>query len=304
MNNMKCLITASVVALMTASAAQAADIKVPQEIGETIVVAPAFSWTGFYLGGQIGGFSSKTSFSSLADGDSKKWFPLDKKLSPKPSGFIGGFYAGSNVDLGNGLILGVDTDVVFSGRKDTRNDTMTSELGKDKNNNVPTGAKDNGNPKPEKEPGKEPGKEPEKEPEKESDVKFTKYDHTLKAKWAGATRVRIGFAADRIMPYVAGGVAYTQLQDTFTTLTGIQKIPVQKADGKDEETSGKSNTVDESKTMIGYTLAAGVDFAMTDNVLLRAEYRYSDFGKKKLHNDKFEVNYKANDFRVGVAYKF
>ncbi|AQX26093.1 outer membrane protein [Bartonella sp. Raccoon60] len=297
MNNMKCLITTSVVALITASAVQAADIRVPQEIGETIVVAPAFSWTGFYLGAQIGGFSSKTSFSGPADDDSKKWLPLDKKLSPKPSGFIGGFYAGSNVDLGNGLILGVDTDVVFSGQKDTKNDKVTSELDKDNNNNnAPAGAKDNGKP--------EAGKEPEKEPEKEKDVKFTKYDHTLKAKWAGATRIRIGFAADRIMPYVAGGVAYTQLQDTFTTLTGIKKVPAQKAEGTDKETFGKSNTVDESKTMIGYTLAAGVDFAMADNVLLRAEYRYSDFGKKKLHNDKFEVNYKANDFRVGVAYKF
>ncbi len=31
---------------------------------------------------------------------------------PKPSGFIGGIYLGSNVDFGNVLILGVETDAV------------------------------------------------------------------------------------------------------------------------------------------------------------------------------------------------
>ncbi|WP_407965640.1 outer membrane protein [Bartonella sp. C271] len=277
--NIKCLMTASVVALMTASAAQAADITVPQEVGETIVVAPAFSWTGFYFGGQIGGFSSKTSFSSRDSDDLDKWNPVNKALSSKPSGFMGGFYAGSNVDLGNGLILGVDTDVVLSGQKDTKEHTVAVEL---------------------KDPDAK--KQREDKPESEKDAEITKYNHTLKEKWAGATRVRIGFAADRIMPYVAGGVAYTQVQDTLETSVSQGKMPVQRADEK--EPSSQTSTVDESKTMIGYTLAAGVDFAMTDNVMLRAEYRYSDFGKKKLHNDKFEVSYKANDFRVGVAYKF
>ncbi|WP_019220641.1 outer membrane protein [Bartonella senegalensis] len=118
--------------------------------------------------------------------------------------------------------------------------------------------------------------------------------HTLKQNWAGATRVRIGFAVNRFMPYVAGGIAYTQLEDTVSI-----------SFKKDGERVGPSKTLtDEKKTMIGYTLGGGVDFAMTDNVLLRAEYRYSDFGKKKFAKEKLEINYKTNDFRVGVAYKF
>ncbi|EJF83132.1 outer membrane beta-barrel protein [Candidatus Bartonella washoeensis] len=118
--------------------------------------------------------------------------------------------------------------------------------------------------------------------------------HTLKQNWAGATRVRIGFAADRIMPYIAGGIAYTQLQDTVS-------ISLKK---QGEQTISSKDLIDETKTMIGYTIGGGVDFAMTDNVLLRAEYRYSDFGKKKFAKEKLEINYKTNDFRVGVAYKF
>ncbi|AQX20152.1 hypothetical protein [Bartonella sp. WD16.2] len=41
------------------------------------------------------------------------------------------------------------------------------------------------------------------------------YNHTLNQKWSGATRVCIGFAADRVMPYIAGGVSCVQLQDIF-----------------------------------------------------------------------------------------
>ncbi|WP_375652652.1 MULTISPECIES: outer membrane protein, partial [unclassified Bartonella] len=114
----------------------------------------------------------------------------------------------------------------------------------------------------------------------------------FKQKWAGATRVRIGFAAaDRIMPYVAGGVAYTQLEAAH----GEVKV------GDKTFVSGSS---DETATMVGFTIGGGLDFAVTDNVLLRAEYRYSDYGKKKFFAKEKEYNFRTNDFRVGVAYKF
>ncbi|WP_375654435.1 MULTISPECIES: outer membrane beta-barrel protein [unclassified Bartonella] len=118
--------------------------------------------------------------------------------------------------------------------------------------------------------------------------------HTFKQNWGGATRVRIGFAADRFMPYLAGGIAYGQFQDTVS-------ISVKDEDGR---VVSSKNLADETKTMIGYTLGGGVDFSLLDNVIVRAEYRYSDFGKKKFAKEKLEVNYKTNDFRVGVAYKF
>ncbi|WP_244591425.1 outer membrane protein, partial [Bartonella bovis] len=116
--------------------------------------------------------------------------------------------------------------------------------------------------------------------------------NTLKQKWSGATRVRIGFAADRILPYIAGGVAYTQLQNTYSRSIEIFGREI------------RSSSVSDTKMMVGYTLGGGVDFAMADNVILRAEYRYSDFGKQKFAKDKLEIDYQTNDFRVGVAYKF
>lgn len=276
--NMKWLITASAFAFVSVSAAQAADVIVPPSPTPVapVIVAPTFSWTGFYFGGQIGGFSGKTKMDILAKGQR---IPVSDDYLPKLSGFMGGLYAGSNIDLGNGLILGVDTDIMWSNKDDTKTGktyviapehiNYINKVLKDASINIDKDALKAGSKRT--------------------------HGFTLKEKWAGATRVRIGFAAERIMPYVAGGIAYTQLQDsTFISITE-----------KDSDKVIASGTLsDETKTLVGYTLGVGADLAMTNNIVVRAEYRYSDFGKKKFSNDKYETSYKTNDFRVGVAYKF
>ncbi|WP_212111199.1 outer membrane protein [Bartonella queenslandensis] len=276
--NMKWLITASAFAFVSVSAAKAADVVVPPSPTPVapVIVAPTFSWTGFYFGGQIGGFSGKTKMDILAKGQK---IPVSDDYLPKLSGFMGGLYAGSNIDLGNGLILGVDTDIMWSNKDDTKTGktyviapehiNYINKLLKDASINVSQDAL-----KP--------------------SFKRT-HSFTFKEKWAGATRVRIGFAAERIMPYVAGGIAYTQLQD-------IASISITDKDSDKVIASGTLS--DETKTLVGYTLGVGADLAMTNNIIVRAEYRYSDFGKKKFSNDKYETSYKTNDFRVGVAYKF
>ncbi|ENN92486.1 outer membrane protein [Bartonella bovis] len=273
--NTKCLITASILTLVTSSVVQAENSTISQESTSVSLsnVAPTFSWTGFYFGGQIGGFSSKTSLNlNYFKGiNSKKLSSIEKDLLPKLSGFIGGLYAGANFDLNNSLVLGVDTDIIWSDKKDTKVIKRSAYRMQD-------------GPKLQRENNKV-----EAVDIKHLLEKFTvTYSHTLKQKWAGATRVRIGFAADRIMPYIAGGVAYTQLQDIF--LASIE--------------AKEDKVVDETKAMIGYTFGGGIDFAMTDDFILRAEYRFSNFGKKKFVKDKFEIDYKTNDFRVGVSYKF
>ncbi|WP_156850898.1 porin [Bartonella refiksaydamii] len=301
--NIKSLMTTSVIALISASAVQAADVIIPRE-SAPVITAPAFSWTGFYLGAQIGGFSSKVEITDPAT--KNKLFSKDD--TPKPSGFIGGIYAGSNIDLGSGLILGVETDAVWADRGETKTISVLHDHEVEKPN-----VGGNGVQKPNVE-----GNEVQKPNVEGNGVQkpnvdgngvgqalrirdaavlasaTTKGSFTFKEKWSGATRVRIGFAAaDRIMPYIAGGVAYAQMQ-------GISTVSGTDASGKKVSTK----EADKTMTMVGFTIGGGVDFAMTDNVLLRAEYRYSDYGKKKFEKDDAEFNYKTNDFRVGVAYKF
>ncbi|WP_260480131.1 outer membrane protein [Bartonella quintana] len=298
--NMKFII-GSVFAFIPASVVQAADVIVPQQSEQVIppvIASPPFSWTGFYFGGQIGGFSSKISamtsdvaspyvdnlFFPDEESKNKKWVSVEKKYMPELSGFIGGGYTGANLELGNGFILGVETDILLSKRKDTK--TVVFSDKSDQKITLVEGTKGETDGHTEEDSlGQLIGVSRLKEAEENS----LTVSHTLKQKWTGATRVRVGFPVERMMPYISGGVAYGQFQDVFSmSITG------EDAD---------FTTVDDTKAMIGYTLGGGVDFAMTDHFIVRAEYRYSDFGKKKFQ-ERIELNYKTNDFRVGVAYKF
>lgn len=118
-------------------------------------------------------------------------------------------------------------------------------------------------------------------------------DAKVKQEWEGATRIRLGYSADRFLPYIAGGVAYAKVKSSVNSKDsfGVNVLPSR---------SG-------SDTFVGWTVGAGVDYAVTDNLLLRLEYRYTDFGSEDFGGaDTLRVNtdYKTNDVRVGVAYKF
>lgn len=97
-------------------------------------------------------------------------------------------------------------------------------------------------------------------------------------RWNGATRARIGYAFDRFLVYGAGGVAYAS---TKATVAGV---------GKD------------TKTNVGWTVGGGAEYAITDNVATRVEYRYTDYGSDKYDFGKA----KQDEQRVlaGVSYKF
>lgn len=122
-----------------------------------------------------------------------------------------------------------------------------------------------------------------------------KKDHTISSAeyetellWSGAVRARAGYAIDRFLPYLAGGVAFGQVKNSY----GITVL---------------NSTYSDKETLAGWTIGAGLDYAATDNLILRVEYRYTDFGSKDFDFGGAEgVSYKlkTNDIRVGIAYKF
>lgn len=281
----KYLISTSIFSLISISVLQAADIVVSEQPVPVITV-PSFSWTGFYLGGQIGNFSGKTTVNYLLDEAAGKWERVPKESLPKLSGFIGGVYAGSNIDIDNGFIIGIDTDIMWSNKKHMK------DIFVPKKNQAGETAQSS----------KTRSLIRDSEGDESAASLIEAISHTLKQKWSGATRVKVGFAFDHVMPYISGGIAYTQIQNIFGIVIDSRVREVLREARESVDPSDLAH--DEKKTMIGYTLGGGVDFAMTDNVIVRAEYRYSDFGKKKFVQDKVEMSYKTNDFRVGVAYKF
>lgn len=109
-----------------------------------------------------------------------------------------------------------------------------------------------------------------------------------KLKWSGAIRARAGYATDRFLPYISGGVAFGQIHNDY----GIPAI--------DSHYSDK-------ETLTGWTIGAGVDYAATDNVILRLEYRYTDYGRKEFDfggTEGVPYKLKTNEVRLGIAYKF
>ncbi|AGF74075.1 hemin binding protein [Bartonella australis AUST/NH1] len=300
---MRSLKITSVFALISVSTAQAADVVLhhqqqyqPAPVAPPVVVSSTFSWTGSYIGGQVGGILTNVS-ANIAEGgaldsrsDNKKWIPLREDLVPEIRGSSAGLYVGSGVNVGDGLILGVDTDVIWSGHNKGKKDVPVNSANGNGSSSRGGSSSGGGGASKLNAVLSSVNKSGASSAKGAQGAEGKTLSHTLEQEWAAAARIRIGFAVDRMMPYIAGGIASAKVREAFS-MSG----------GKEEKSE---DLVDDAKTVIGYTVGAGLDYLMTDNVVLRAEYRYSDFGKKKFAKDEVELDYAVNDVRIGVAYKF
>lgn len=122
----------------------------------------------------------------------------------------------------------------------------------------------------------------------------------------GTVRARLGYAADRFLPYVTGGLAWADTKNTLGC-SGVKPIPSGNcvAPNMQFETS-------KSKVRVGYAIGAGLEYAVTDNWTVKAEYLYSNFGKKNVtlvdpnpktvSTRRFKTD--LSEVRIGVNYKF
>lgn len=115
--------------------------------------------------------------------------------------------------------------------------------------------------------------------------------------WFGTVRGRLGFAFDRFLVFGTGGLAIGQDVDFKRTQSALP--------------SAFNFSKDKSGVRYGYVLGGGVDYAVTDHIIVRAEYQYVDFGSDKLRaknafggGQPARIDQDANIIRAGVAYKF
>jgi Opacity protein and related surface antigens len=103
------------------------------------------------------------------------------------------------------------------------------------------------------------------------------------AGWNGSVRARLGYDLNPFLIYGTAGVA---LQDNELT----------------ETATGASD----SKTAVGYTVGAGVEALVTDNITTRVEYRYTDFGSDTydLGGTSVSSGYDDHSVKVGIGVKF
>ena len=209
---------------------------------------PVFTWTGLYVGGQVG-----YDFGNVAARANIAGTPIGlASNSASSSGVIGGAHVGYNYQtrgipfLGNAaaasFVFGVEGDVDGSSAK------ATNVLG----GLTATSA------------------------------------NTIQ----GSIRGRVGIAVARVLFYATRGAAVAHVDNNYmNTLNGL--------------TDGYSHS------RVGYTVGGGIEYAISNNWSVRAEYRHSDYGRTRdllvnstgggVSAHQHDVDNRA---QIGFSYKF
>jgi outer membrane immunogenic protein len=232
--------------IVTASAADMA-VKAP------IPMAPApFSWTGFYIGANVGGGWTGNNGGS----DFGPLFPPFIVLAPQAaiptlipgqldvlggngrrSGVLGGGQVGYNWQV-NQFVLGVEADAVGTG------------LG----GNSASATRTFGPP-----------------------ILLATVNQTVSVEfgridWMASFRGRAGFAVDHALFYVTGGGAVAGIGGSTTTVVNGPGIAIPA--GTFVATNGGD------RTRWGWTVGGGVEWAFSQNWSVAGEYRHTDFGNR------------------------
>ena len=243
------LLLASAGAIAFAGSAFAADLPSPAPPPVYIPPAPIFTWTGIYVGAQIG-YAWGTSNVNVTDS-----FGDFVSFQSNNSGVIGGGHVGYNLQF-NQFVVGLEGDVDGTSLSKTRSGSPFIEgLG-----SVPVTV-------------------------------------STKADIMGSIRGRVGYAWDRVLIYGTGGVAFAGVEGTIYGPFGGQ--------------------VSASSTRVGWTVGGGLEYAITNNWSIRAEYRYAQFGHSSFAADNAFATpglaalgviasrtTNLNRVEVGVSYKF
>jgi outer membrane immunogenic protein len=100
-----------------AAPALAADMAYPVK-APPVPYAPAFSWTGTYVGGNLGGIWGTFDMTPFATNNLTGAAASPGTMSMSSSSLVGGFQAGYNWQIGT-WVLGIEQDYQFTGLKQT-----------------------------------------------------------------------------------------------------------------------------------------------------------------------------------------
>ncbi len=230
------LTTAIVSAVLGIGSTYAADMAVKAPA----VVAPSYTWAGFYIGGNAGAGSAEGSYTLTPSGcfltgcgaggvaaNTLRTFTEDNLNTF----FVGGAQAGYNWQAGN-FVYGLEGDINYNGWNNTSNNIYTLA--------APLAGT------------------------------FTTAVNT-KLNWFGTVRGRIGVAASSsILIYGTGGLAYGQVSSStvgaFSALGGFTAL-------------GETYAGTASNTRAGWTVGGGMEWLFMPNWSLKWEYLYIDLGK-------------------------
>jgi outer membrane immunogenic protein len=104
-----------------------------------------------------------------------------------------------------------------------------------------------------------------------------------KVGWLGTARGRLGWAFDRVMPYITGGAAFGNVK---ATQFGVGSV---------------------SDTNVGWTAGAGIEAALVNNLTAKIEYLYVDLGDVSCAAclpTASNVDFRSHVVRAGLNFRF
>ena len=124
--------------------------------------------------------------------------------------------------------------------------------------------------------------------------------HSASVDWFGTARGRVGWAFNQFLPYISGGLAYGKVSSTLNLFAPTSLYLL----------SGASDT-----TRAGWTVGAGFEYAVSNNVSLGVDYLYMDLGHDTVSatNQNFfafpavlsmDHHFTANIVRAVINFKF
>jgi outer membrane immunogenic protein len=260
---------------VAAGAAVAADLPAAYRPPVKAVVAPpAPSWTGFYIGGNVGyGWDSRSTGISAISTDPALAPALaavlaagsyPTSLSPSAKGVIGGGQVGYNWQLASQGLIGIEADLQGSGIKGSANQVLSPAF-----------------------------------------FDTTSTGVTKSIDWFGTVRGRVGLlVTPQWLLYATGGFAYGQAKSSFIS-TDVTSgcLP-----GGTFCAAGASSGI-----RTGWTAGAGAEAMLSPNWSVKVEYLYLDLGAPTVSIPSSTIPaivfststpFREQIVRVGVNYHF
>jgi outer membrane immunogenic protein len=289
---MRHLCAASIAAVITVAFVQiasAADMPARAPMYTRVpMAAPAFSWNGFYVGGNVGhGWQDRSTTFAGTDASGVATALLTGGFggtaagptSFNAKGITGGLQAGYNWQFNQSWLIGVEADFNWSNLDGTGNSAF----------NLAPGVAAN-------------------------------IAAQQRLDWFGTLRARLGvLATDRLLIYGTGGLAYGRVNENVT-MTSAATVGVVNVAGDFNCTAGQTCFAgSSSRIATGWTAGFGTEYAFSRNITARAEYGYVNLGGSDVVNvvavaptagsrpSTFSATYGRMDFsvvRVGLSYKF
>ncbi|MEI6334276.1 MAG: outer membrane protein [Methylococcaceae bacterium] len=114
----------------------------------------------------------------------------------------------------------------------------------------------------------------------------------------GSLRLRAGYTIDRFLPFITAGVSFASMGLYY-----------------DNEEQNSANAYSTSTTQTGWVLGGGLEYGVLDNLSVRTEYLYTDYGNALNMNmpnvagipdpnGAAHVNMSTNVLRAAVNYRF